>query len=220
MERRKFLKAAGTGALASAVASPAIAQSSPTISWRLQSSYPKSLDTLYGACTLLSEMVSEATDGKFKIEVFAAGGAIAFAPRVDFALLGALTAAERPTYLVGSPTAFAMMLAIPGFSFDAYRGYQVIVFGGAATPVPVLDPGRGKTFSVFDRDILAAPITVVHQAAAVNWPAVMQCLLKSIEHEAGVCRAGHTPADNAPCVGVDDEGDVNEARPARDIGEI
>lgn len=68
--------------------------------------------------------------------VFAGGGKIVFAPRVDFALLGQLTAAERPTYLVGSPTAFAMMLAIPGFSFEAYRGlYEVAVFGGASTPL-------------------------------------------------------------------------------------
>jgi acyl-CoA synthetase (AMP-forming)/AMP-acid ligase II len=68
--------------------------------------------------------------------VFAGGGRIVFAPRVDFALLGELTVAERPTYLVGSPTAFAMMLALPGFSFEAYQGlYDVVVFGGASTPV-------------------------------------------------------------------------------------
>lgn len=55
---------------------------------------------------------------------------------MDFALLAAATAREKPSYLVGSPTAWAMMLALPGFSFEAYRGlYQVIVFGGAATPL-------------------------------------------------------------------------------------
>jgi acyl-CoA synthetase (AMP-forming)/AMP-acid ligase II len=71
--------------------------------------------------------------------VFAAGGRLVFVNKVDFALLGAATARERPTYLVGSPTAFAMMLAIPGFSFEAYRGlYDVVVFGGASTPVPHL----------------------------------------------------------------------------------
>jgi acyl-CoA synthetase (AMP-forming)/AMP-acid ligase II len=68
--------------------------------------------------------------------VFAAGGRIVFVPKVDFALLAAATAREKPSYLVGSPTAWAMMLALPGFSFEAYRGlYQVIVFGGAATPL-------------------------------------------------------------------------------------
>lgn len=68
--------------------------------------------------------------------VFAAGGRIVFVPRVDMALLAAATAREKPTYLVGSPTAFAMMLGIPGFSFEAYKGlYDVVVFGGAATPL-------------------------------------------------------------------------------------
>jgi fatty-acyl-CoA synthase len=75
--------------------------------------------------------------------VFAAGGRIVFVPKVDLALIGAATAAERPTYLVGSPTAFAMMLSIPGFSFEAYRGlYEVVVFGGASTSVAHLQELR------------------------------------------------------------------------------
>jgi len=75
--------------------------------------------------------------------VFAAGGRIVFVPKVDFALIGAATARERPTYLVGSPTAFAMMLAIPGFDFAAYKGlYEVVVFGGASTPVAHLQQLR------------------------------------------------------------------------------
>ena len=75
--------------------------------------------------------------------VFAAGGRIVFVPRVDFALIGAATQRERPTYLVGSPTAFSMMLSIPGFTFEAYRGlYEVVVFGGASTPVAHLQELR------------------------------------------------------------------------------
>ena len=48
MKRRDFLKVSAAGAAAAAVASPAIAQSSPEIKWRLTSSFPKSLDTIYG----------------------------------------------------------------------------------------------------------------------------------------------------------------------------
>src|SRR5215472_6065591 len=74
MQRRKFLTAIGTGAAAAAtIAKPAIAQSSPTLKWRLTASWPKSLDTLYGTCDLVSKYVSEATDGKFQIQPFAAG---------------------------------------------------------------------------------------------------------------------------------------------------
>ncbi|MEA2930421.1 MAG: hypothetical protein QOG38_2849, partial [Hyphomicrobiales bacterium] len=48
MKRRQFLQAAGVGAAATAVAAPAIAQSMPETKWRLTSSFPKSLDTIYG----------------------------------------------------------------------------------------------------------------------------------------------------------------------------
>ena len=73
MKRREFLKVAGAGMAASAVAAPAIAQSMPEIKWRLTASWPKSLDTLYGACETLSKYVAEATDNKFQIQIFAAG---------------------------------------------------------------------------------------------------------------------------------------------------
>ena len=48
----------------------------------------------------------------------------------------------------------------------------------------------------------------------------MNGLLERIEHEAGVCRPRDPPADDATGVGVDDEGDVDEARPGRHIGEV
>src|SRR3979411_2585462 len=74
MKRRDFLKVSATGAAAAAaVASPAIAQSSPEIKWRLTSSFPKSLDTIYGAAAEFSKYVAEMTDNKFQIQVFAAG---------------------------------------------------------------------------------------------------------------------------------------------------
>ena len=73
MKRRQFLSAAGVGLATTAVARPAIAQSMPETKWRLTSSFPKSLDTIYGAGEVFSKAVSEATDNKFQIQVFAAG---------------------------------------------------------------------------------------------------------------------------------------------------
>ncbi|MBV8575829.1 MAG: twin-arginine translocation signal domain-containing protein, partial [Acetobacteraceae bacterium] len=72
MKRRDFLKVSATGAAAAAaVASPAIAQSAPELKWRLTSSFPKSLDTIYGGAEVFAKYVSDMTDGKFQIQVFA-----------------------------------------------------------------------------------------------------------------------------------------------------
>ena len=74
MKRREFLKAAGVGLAAStAVAAPAIAQSTPTIKWRMPSSWPKSLDTIYGGAETMCKAVAEATDNKFQIQIVRAG---------------------------------------------------------------------------------------------------------------------------------------------------
>ena len=59
------------GLAATAVAKPAIAQSTPELKWRMTSSFPKSLDTLYGAAEVFAKAVAEATDNKFQIQVFA-----------------------------------------------------------------------------------------------------------------------------------------------------
>src|SRR5258706_8141797 len=83
MKRRDFLKVSATGAAVAAVASPAIAQSSPEIKWRMTSSFPKSLDTIYGGATELSKYVAEMTDNKFQIQVFAAGGGVSCLQALD-----------------------------------------------------------------------------------------------------------------------------------------
>ena len=58
MERRKFIQAAG-GAAAAAIATPAMAADMPTLSWRLASSFPKSIDTLYGGVEFFAKRVGE-----------------------------------------------------------------------------------------------------------------------------------------------------------------
>ena len=73
VSRRHFGRLAAAGA-ALAAASPALAQqTSETVKWRLTSSFPKSLDTLFGASTTIAKVVGEMTDGKFTIQTFAAG---------------------------------------------------------------------------------------------------------------------------------------------------
>ena len=59
MQRRSFLKKAAVGAAVGTVAAPAIAQSQPSIQWRMAASWPKSLDTLFGGAELVAKRVGE-----------------------------------------------------------------------------------------------------------------------------------------------------------------
>nr|WP_280114161.1 twin-arginine translocation signal domain-containing protein [Bosea sp. LC85] len=113
MKRRTFLKGAGVGA-AAGIASPAIAQGTPSVTWRLASSYPKSLDTLYGACTHLSEAVAAVTDGKFKIQVFATGEIVPALQVADAVTTGTVEMGHSGSYFYsGKDTAFAFGTVIP-----------------------------------------------------------------------------------------------------------
>ena len=67
-----YIRTSGAAA-ASTVAAPAIAQSMPEVKWRLTSSFPKSLDTLYGGSELFCKMLGEMSDNKFQVHPFAAG---------------------------------------------------------------------------------------------------------------------------------------------------
>ena len=116
MERRSFLKKAAVGATAGAVAVPSFAQTNPTINWRLASSFPKSLDTIYGAADVFTKRVSQLTDGKFNIRPFA-GGEIVPALQV-------MDAVQAGTVEIGHSASYYYFGKDPTFAFDA-----VVPFG-------------------------------------------------------------------------------------------
>src|SRR6201989_795634 len=114
MKRRDFLKVSAVGAAATAVASPAIAQSSPELKWRMTSSFPKSLDTIYGGATELSKYVAEMTDNKFQIQVFAAGEIAPGLQALDATSNGTVEMSHTVSYYyVGKDPTFAIYASVP-----------------------------------------------------------------------------------------------------------
>ncbi|MDQ1833943.1 TRAP transporter substrate-binding protein [Massilia scottii] len=114
MERRSFIKKAAVGAAAGAVAAPALAQSHPTITWRLASSFPKSLDTIFGAADILTKRVSELTGGKFNIRSFAAGEIVPGLQVLDAVQAGTVEIGHSASYYYfGKDATFAFDCAVP-----------------------------------------------------------------------------------------------------------
>jgi TRAP-type mannitol/chloroaromatic compound transport system substrate-binding protein len=115
MQRRKFLKTAGVGAAAATtVAAPALAQGLPELKWRLASSFPKSLDTLWGGAELFCRRVGELTDGKFKITPFASGEIVPGFQVLDAVQNGTVEMGHTATYYYfGKDPAFTFGTALP-----------------------------------------------------------------------------------------------------------
>ena len=139
MDRRKFFTkagAVGAGAVAATtgLAMPAIAQTNPKVTWRLASSFPPGLDTIYGGAETLSKYVSEATDGNFTIDVFAAGELVPPLEVVDPVSEGTIEMAHTVGYYFsGKDVAWAAMAAIP-FSLNA-RGMSAWYYHGGGLDI-------------------------------------------------------------------------------------
>jgi len=134
MERRSFLKKAGIGLAAGAASAGALAQTAtgggPTVNWRLASSFPKSLDTIFGGAETIAKRVSAATGGKFTIKVFA-GGEIVPPFSVHTAVQNATVecAHTAPYYFFGTDPTFAFSCAIP-FGLNARQQNAWMYHGG------------------------------------------------------------------------------------------
>src|SRR5438552_4797174 len=114
MKRRELLKVGAAGMAVSALAAPAIAQSTPEVRWRLAASWPKSLDTIYGACETFAKHVSEATDRKFQVQAFAAGEIVPGLQVLDAVQNGTVEIGHSAMYYyIGKDPTFALFCAVP-----------------------------------------------------------------------------------------------------------
>jgi TRAP-type mannitol/chloroaromatic compound transport system substrate-binding protein len=71
--RRQFILGLGAAAAGAGIAAPALADSTPNVQWKLTSSFPTSLDLIYGGAETLAAAVSDMTDGRFTIKISPAG---------------------------------------------------------------------------------------------------------------------------------------------------
>lgn len=86
----------------------------PTVRWRLASSYPKSLDTIFGAAQVVADRVAAATDGRFQIEVFAGGELMPGGQVMDAVQQGTVPIGHTTSYYyVGKEPALAFDTAVP-----------------------------------------------------------------------------------------------------------
>ncbi len=114
MERRSFIRQTGLAGVLAAGVAPAIVHAQANVRWRLASSFPKSLDTLFGAADMFAKKVSDMTGGKFQVSTHAAGELMPAFGVVDGVQGGTVEAAHTaPYYFFGKDETFALGCAIP-----------------------------------------------------------------------------------------------------------
>jgi TRAP-type mannitol/chloroaromatic compound transport system substrate-binding protein len=130
MKRRAFLRGAGAGLAAGALAAPAAANAQATVRWRLASSFPKSLDTLYGNTERFCQRIGAVTGGKFVIRPFAGGEIVPGLQVLDAVQQGTVECGHSASYYyVGKNKAFAFDCALP-FGLTARQQNAWMYHGG------------------------------------------------------------------------------------------
>jgi TRAP-type mannitol/chloroaromatic compound transport system substrate-binding protein len=132
MERRSFIARTGLGVAAgaglllaacgkkeepgkkeAATAAPAVA-TTEAVRWRLASSFPKALDTIYGSAEVFAKAVADATSGRFQISVHPGGELVPPFGVVDAVQNGTVECAHTaPYYFFGKDETFAFDCAVP-----------------------------------------------------------------------------------------------------------
>jgi TRAP-type mannitol/chloroaromatic compound transport system substrate-binding protein len=152
MERRNFIRHTGLAGVLAAGAAPAIVHAQANIRWRLASSFPKSVDTIFGAADEFAKQVSAMTGGKFQISIHPGGELMPAFGVVDGVQNGTVEIAHTaPYYFFGKDETFALGCAIPfglnsrqmtAWMFEGnglklmrefYKTYNIVNFPGGNT---------------------------------------------------------------------------------------
>ena len=134
MQRRNFISRGGlaTAGLAATAGAPALAQTgaTPEVRWRIASSYPKSLVSIYGAMELMTKRVGELTGGRFNISLHAAGELVPPLGVLDAVQKNSVEAGHTASYFyIGKDPAFGFHTALP-FGLNARAQNAWLYEGG------------------------------------------------------------------------------------------
>jgi TRAP-type mannitol/chloroaromatic compound transport system substrate-binding protein len=113
MDRRSIIKNAGIAGVLAAGAAPAV-HAQATLRWRCASSFPKSLDTLFGVTDVFAKKVSEMSGGKFTITTHAGGELMPPFGVLDGVSNGTVEMANTASYyFFGKDPTYALDCAVP-----------------------------------------------------------------------------------------------------------
>jgi len=146
MQRRQI---AAIGALAPAtLAAPRLAAAQPRTRWRCPNSFPKTIDTLYGAAELVARRVRELTDGAFEISVSGPGEIVPALQILDAVGQGSVECGfSSATFYFGKDPALAISTTLP-FGMSSRATWAWLTQGG----------GREQLRDVFaDQNVHAIP---------------------------------------------------------------
>jgi len=142
IDRRKFIGKAVTGAAAAgtvgaagacggpaAEGGPAV-QTQPNVMWRLASSFPRSLDALFGSAERLGQRLAALTDNRFQVRAYPAGELVPGLQVMDAVQQGTVQVGHSPAYYyTGKNPALAFDTGVP-FGFTARQQDAWLYEGG------------------------------------------------------------------------------------------
>ena len=139
MKRRKFISNTALGATTAAAlsacnqtsTSPSIqANSLPNIRWRMVTSWPKSLDTIFGGAETVCQRVKSMTNGRFQINPYAAGEIVPGLQVLDAVQDGTVQCGHTASYYYeGKNPALVFGTALP-FGLNAQQQNAWLYHGG------------------------------------------------------------------------------------------
>ena len=113
MDRRSLIKNAGIAGVLAAGVAPAV-HAQAAVRWRMASSFPKSLDTIFGSGEMFAKTVKALSGGKFEVSVHAAGELMPPFGVVDALQNGTVEMAQTASYyFTGKDPIFAFGCAVP-----------------------------------------------------------------------------------------------------------